>query len=75
MIQNPAFVFSIFFICIFKRENKDKLLKWQTDKIHGSNLKKKKKKHRKSELRKVDSGYITEPVSKRNLHLEAFYDC
>lgn len=32
------------------------------------------KQHRKSELRKLGSSYITEPISKRNLHLEAFYD-
>lgn len=44
-------------------------------KIHGSNKKKKKmKQRRKSELRKLGSSYITEPVSKRNMHLEAFYD-
>lgn len=44
-------------------------------KIHRSNQKKKKKKQcRKSQLRKVGSSYITEPISKKNLHLDAFYD-
>lgn len=36
--------------------------------------KKKKKQCRKSQLRKVGSSYITVPISKKNLHLDAFYD-